>query len=221
MQDRYMTSYKHGDGWTAALVVRFNVFDWLGFQAEFNYIARNYAFDRQDTSFTRYAQSAITKHYIDFPLLANLSYLFPGSGGTAGTPHEGFRMFTNLGGWVGVWVASHQKSSEAALSNPSYFDVPKGTFKADAKNGTFDENIDISNTDSFNRFDGGLIAGVGVQYDYHRFKVFAEWRNYFSMTDMAKSAPDVPHVPSINWWNWTVTVGLMINSGIFTGGTQW
>jgi hypothetical protein len=74
---------------------------------------------------------------------------------------------------------------------------------------TFDEKRD-------NRFDGGFLAGFGVQFDLKAFGVFVECRYNYSFSDLQKQYQEHGFTPQKNG-TWSIQAGILINPGLFGG----
>jgi hypothetical protein len=212
---RLYKSYSPGSGWTAGIFGRYQLFNWLGFQAGASWITKAYSWERTGAYANFPDCNAFTNSFVDFPLLINLSVRVPNTG----SDDDGLRAFINGGGWLGVWVLSIEKGKISNRSNyQSYLTHPEVIRETlvDSFNGrrSFDTQRD-------NRFDGGLIIGAGLQYDIKYVSIFAEWRYEYSLTDMAKNYEKEAYVPNMND-TWTLRAGILIH--IFrkkmTGGTK-
>jgi hypothetical protein len=174
--NRAFTTYENGDGFAAAIPVRYQVNSWFALQAEFQFVQKNYVWERTGP-FSR-IYSEVTNSFIDFPLMAQFSF-----GG------QKLRGFVNAGGFLGVWVDSRRKGTERTTSvdywNPDeiyYYD--------------YDEKMDFD-TRRDNRFDAGLLLGGGVQYALKPCTFFIEGRYNFGLTDLQKKYA-YEMVPRIN-----------------------
>jgi hypothetical protein len=210
---RLYKKYHNGNGWTIGLLGRYQLFNWLGFQAEAQYITRAYSWNRTGAMSNYPDCNTITNSFVDFPLLVNLSWLIPHTGRVQ---KEGLRVFVNGGGWVGVWVLSREKGKETNESlYPSNIGSPAGVFNHIPSTSFNHKKKFDSKTDQ--RFDGGLIIGTGLQYDLKDISFFAEWRYNYSLTDMAKHYEAHNHIPYMNN-NWVISAGILINSSLFGRG---
>jgi hypothetical protein len=191
-----------GEGWTAGLIARYQVFNWLGVQVEPAYITKNYA--TRWTGIHKFmGKNSTTNGFVEFPLLANLSI-------GAGDDNARLRLFVNAGFFMGAWVYSREKGVAPVLENayPGYEQINADTWEYDTPY-TFDEKRD-------NRFDGGFLAGFGVQFDLKAFGVFAECRYNYSFSDLQKQYQEHSFAPQKND-TWSVQAGLLINPGLFGG----
>jgi hypothetical protein len=186
-------TYESGYGWTIGVPVRFQIFDWLAVQAEPVFITKNYGYYSPVFGTDYFNQT--TNSFVDFPVLVNLSVPLPGI--------NGLRLFVNGGFFLGVWVTSHENGRTLSLSDP------RGAYYEYDEDYEFDERRD-------SRFDGGLTAGAGVQYEFRWFGVFAEWRYNYSLSDLQKPYQKQDFSPLMND-TWTVQLGIMINPGKIGG----
>ncbi|MDR1374467.1 MAG: PorT family protein [Treponema sp.] len=184
--------WENGHGFIAAIPARFQIFNWLALQMEAVFITKNYQYYYH--SFGHRPYNETTNIFIDFPVLVNLSIRPAGV--------RGLRLFVNGGVFLGLWAASHEKGENrtAASDKPIY--RYNGWYQ-------FDKRRD-------NRFDYGLAAGLGVQYDIRWFGVSTEWRYYHSLSDLQKAYQyNLP--PQMNS-TWTIQFGILINPGKIGGG---
>jgi hypothetical protein len=191
----YFKKYEAGHGLTIALPLRFFVFNWAAVQAEPAFIAKNYTV-RQTGEYAGALNlyDEYTNSFVDFPLM--LHFELP-------VMQSGVSVFANGGGYAGFWAASHRKGraiTMTAVQTLADWAVDYDEYYA------FDERYD-------NRFDAGLLLGLGVQYDFKPVSVFVEWRYNYSLTDLHKQMQR-NQVPSMND-TWTVHAGVLFNSNIF------
>jgi hypothetical protein len=192
----YFKSYEAGHGWTLALPVRFSVFNWLAVQVEAAFITKNYTV-RQTGEYAGELNlyDEYTNSFVDFPLM--LHFELP-------LMRSGVSFFANGGGYLGVWAASHRKGRAITLTTVTARSDKALDYDEDY---TFDEAYD-------NRFDAGLLLGLGVQYNFKPVSVFVEWRYNYSLTDLHKPMQR-NQIPYMND-TWTVHAGVLFNSNIFT-----
>jgi hypothetical protein len=191
--------WQSGDGWTIGLPVRFQIFNWLGVQVEPTFITKNYGYSLLFLG-TDYANET-TNSFVDFPVMANFS-LPLGLGG--------LRLFANAGFFLGYWVASHEKGKNIPLDQT--MSDPLGTYYEYDEDYQFDDRRD-------SRFDGGLVAGAGLEYRFRRFSVFTEWRLNYSLSDLQKPYMKHDFPPQMND-TWTLHLGILINPGAILGGNR-
>jgi hypothetical protein len=195
-------AWDSGEGWTAGLIARYQIFNWLGVQAEPSYITKNYT-TRWTGDYEHLGKNTTTNGFVEFPFMANLSI------GLIGNDNARLRLFVNAGFFMGAWVYSREQGMAPILqdTNPLYgtstdtsaYDTPY----------TFDERRD-------NRFDAGFLAGFGAQFDFKAFSVFAECRFNYAFTDLQKQYQKYDFAPQMND-TWSVQAGILINPGLFGG----
>jgi hypothetical protein len=136
-----------------------------------------------------------TNSFVDFPLM--LHFELP-------LMRSGVSLFASGGGYLGFWAASQRKGRAITQTT----DTIGGIYAVD-----YDEDYAFDEADD-NRFDAGLLLGLGVQYDFKPASVFVEWRYNYSLTDLHKPMQR-NQVPYMND-TWTIHAGVLFNSNIFT-----
>jgi hypothetical protein len=196
-------AWEGAGGWTIGLPVRYQIFNWLGVQAEPSYITKNYT-TRWTGDYKDLGENTTTNGFVEVPLLANLSI------GLVGNDNARLRLFANAGFFMGVWVYSREQGMAPILAdaNPLY-GTATAAYEYDTLY-TFDERRD-------NRFDAGFLAGFGAQFDVKAFSVFAEGRYNYAFTDLQKQYQKYDFAPQMND-TWSVQAGILINPGLFGGG---
>jgi hypothetical protein len=197
---RAFTEYKDGDGFTIGLPVRYQFFDWFALQTAFQYIQKNHALVR--TGLNDAIHSEWTNSFVEVPLVANFSF---GS--------KNLRGFLNTGGYIGFWADSHIKGAALNVSENAY-DLEKIHYESYDEQAPWDDRRD-------NRFEAGLLAGIGVQYAISACTFYAEGRFNYGLTDLQKDYM-LQKVPRIND-TITIQAGVLFNSAIFsvfTGGKK-
>lgn len=182
--------WENGHGWTFGILARFQIFNWLALQTEAVFITKNYGYYYRPFGYKMYNDTA--NSFVEFPLMLNLSIRPAGRGLLAG-----LRLYANAGGFLGVWAASHEKGRGLSVmsDNPAYlYD----------KDYEFDDRRD-------NRFEYGLAAGLGVQYEISRTSVFVECRYNHGLSDLQKTY-QYKLAPQMNS-TWTVQAGFLVNPG--------
>jgi len=198
--ERPYTEYKNGRGFEIALPVRYQVNRWFAVQTEIQYIQKNYTMQRSGEYDWMYNET--TNSFIDFPLMAHFS---------AGW--DKFRFFANVGAYAGVWIHNRRKGTIAESTydpfHPDYNppDITNYYYKHN-----YDEKMEFdSRRDA--RFDGGLLAGIGVQYALPACTFFAEGRFNYGLTDLQQNYGH--HMfPRMNS-TFNVRLGAMLNIDIF------
>jgi len=185
----YFMVNEPGNGFTIGIPVRFNIFTWLAVQAEATFITKNYTM-RQigwgGRGLNLYDQH--TNSFVNFPLMLHFSLQ---------VMESPLSLFANAGGSMGVWAASRRQGKAVSFSTPD------GVHVYDERR-AFDHRFD-------NRFDAGLLLGLGVQYDLRALILFAEWRYSHGLTDLRKNMQR-NQVPNIND-TWTIHAGVLLNAG--------
>jgi hypothetical protein len=186
-------TWESGHGLTIGLPVRFQIFNWLAVQVEPTFISKNYGYSLLLQGTDYYNQTI--NSFVDLPVLVNLSVPLAGI--------NGLRLLVNGGFFLGVWVASHQEGRTHPLNQTNA--DPSGLFYEYDEDYQFDDRQD-------NRFDGGITAGVGIQYERGGFSVFTEGRYHYSLSDLQKPYQTQDVSPLMND-TWTLQIGVLINVG--------
>ena len=197
--ERPFTELQNGHGFEAAIPIRYRVNSWLAFQGEIQYIQKNYTVQR--TGHLSQLYNTVTNHFIDFPIMANFSF-----GG------EKLRVFANLGAYVGVWIYSRQKGTIAA-SSYNYFELgPDEDSRYYYYYHDYDEKVEFDPRRDA-RFDGGLLAGIGVQYAIPACTFLIEGRYNYGLTDLQQNY-GYYMLPKMNS-TFNVRLGVLLNMNIF------
>jgi len=195
----YYTSFH---GWTVGIPLRFQIFNWLGVQAEFSYTAKNYYYYINNAGGGKKEEAFNINHFLDFPVMANLSY---------GFYHDKLHVFTNLGAFLGFWAAGQVFGT---FSNPNFNTWAK-LDTSSAAPADIDDDDDSYEFDDRrdNRFDAGLLAGLGLQYDTKRLHWTIECRYNFSLTNLNKRySPVSPYKKNSTF---QVQIGVMFDKNTF------
>jgi hypothetical protein len=163
---RAFTEYKNGDGFEISVPIRCQVTPWFSLQAEIQYIQKNYIWSRTEQYSRIYTET--TNSFIDFPLMAQFFF---------GGPR--LRGFLNAGGYIGFWAAGQRNGTEREYTVYA-FDIDNSSFYYD-----FDEEYEF-NKERDNRFDAGLLLGIGLQYELKPCVIFIEGRFNYGLTDLQK-----------------------------------
>jgi hypothetical protein len=205
--EQYRTGEKWegAGGWTVGLAARYQIFNWLAVHVEPSYTTKNYTWTgglkARGAHYTDFNNT--TNGFVDFPLLANLSAGY-------GSPERRIRVFANVGFFIGVWAYGNEQGETLILENTSpLFGTIDPLYAYDVAY-EFDERRD-------NRFDGGLLFGLGVQFDVRAFSFIAECRYSYSLSDLQKKYQAVDFSPLMND-TWIVQAGVLFNPGVFFGG---
>jgi hypothetical protein len=162
---RSFTEYKNGYGYVIGVPVGYNVKDWLSVFLEPSVIAKSYSLVR--TGIFVGNKQSWRNTYLQFPAMAQFSF-----GGK-------LRGFVNLGGYMGWWFGS-RTWGKYRESTSNIDDIRRDYFHE------FDERVEF-NKERDNRFDGGLLAGLGLKYDLTQWTFFVEARYSYSLCDMQKN----------------------------------
>lgn len=155
----YNRDYQPGSGFAIGVPVQYSFYDWLAVRVEPTFINKNYKWERV-IGVSVMDVSAYTNSYIDLPIMAKFS-LKKGK----------FSGFVNLGGYVGMWASSYVSCYYTQFLSPY-----------SQYNGFVDFN-----SESDNRFDAGLLIGLGLEYEISdRISCFAEGRLMWGLTDLQK-----------------------------------
>jgi hypothetical protein len=182
--------WENGHGWTAGLLLRFQIFNWLAAQTEAVFITKNHSYYYH--IFANKLYNYTTNSFVELPVLLNIS-ISPTGGGWA----TSLRLYVIGGGFLGVWAASHEKGRNIS---PSY---KTPTYQ-------YDKDYDFDNRRD-NRFEYGLVVGLGAQYEINMASIFAECRYNHGLSDLQYTY-QYKLVPQMNS-TWTVLLGFLINPG--------
>jgi hypothetical protein len=193
--------WRSGDGWTAGARVRYSVFNWFSVQVEAAYITKNYSWKTNVGAITgtgSYAsyvpvfnkmQDATTNGFLEFPITANFSLpIFMRA-------NYAVKLYACIGVWLGAWLAGRDNYAFVNLANNNQVTSVDAAYK-------FDSSRD-------NRFDSGLIAGSGLEFDWRYLGFFTEFRYNYGFTDLQKRYAEYGFVPHIND-TWTLCAGIML-----------
>lgn len=159
----YDRNYKSYGGFTVGVPVRYEFKDWFALQADLSYMQKNYHITRSDMYSEIYSKTF--NGFVELPVYAKFSF-----GGRK------LRGFLNLGAYSGVWVSRREKGGNYSVSEKKVIE--------------YDESVPFDSRRD-NRFDGGLLIGIGLQYGItDRIEVFAEGRYYYGLTDLQRNYMD-------------------------------
>jgi len=186
--EAYHFKYEAFHGWAINIPARFQIFNWLGVQAEFSYTARNYACKWTPPGPSGESSQYMTytiNHFIDFPVMANLSCGFPG---------KKLYVFMNIGFFAGVWAAGQVAGSTFNHNTNVWDNLNNGRTASMSTGYVFYENYEFDKRRD-SRFDGGFLAGTGLRYKYtSRLSFFTECRYNLSFTSMRKHSSNQPYM---------------------------
>lgn len=156
----YMTDYQWDDRWGVTLGVmgQYDVNDWLGLRAEFDWTQKNYRLTRQFFSEVDYKY---VNNYLQLPVMASFSF-----------GAERLRGFCNAGVYGGYWLTSGREGMDFnSFTGKAY------EFSEDLK---FNDERD-------QRLDFGFVGGMGVEYRFgQHWAAQAEVRYYYSTVSTQK-----------------------------------
>jgi hypothetical protein len=192
--NRALTEYNDGPGFEISVPVRYRFASWFALQAEIQYIQKNYIWNRTEQYGRIYTKNI--NSFIDIPLMAHFSF---------GGPR--LRGFLNAGGYIGFWAAGRRKGTEREYT-VNVFDIDNSSFYYD-----FKEKYEFNKTRD-NRFDAGLLAGIGMQYELEPCVIFIEGRFNYGLTDLQKDY-QYGLIPRIND-TVAVQIGVLFNQKMLT-----
>ena len=159
MDRQYMSDYHYNDRWgiTMGITGQYDFNSWLGVRADLNWTQKNYRVQRDRVTM----DYKYTNNYLLLPVMASFSF-----GG------QKVRGFCNLGVYGGYWLSSNYDGVDYNAIAQASFDV-KG-------------HVDF-NSDRDQRWDCGLVGGLGVEYRFApHWGVQVEARYYYSTTSVQK-----------------------------------
>lgn len=162
----YDRNYNALGGFTVGIPVQYEFVNWFALQADLSYTQKNYASHR--SSMYKDVHSDTKNGFMQLPVYAHFSF-----GG------EKLRGFINVGAYVGYWASSNTMGDQS-----QYFYLPNIEDKAPYH---FNENVPFDSRRD-NRFDGGLMTGLGLQYQLTPgIRLLIEGRYYRGLTDLQKN----------------------------------
>ncbi len=158
----YNREYLSRDGYAIAVPVKYAFNDWFALQGELGYTTKNYAWQREIPYFAMSEYEEYTNGYLQIPIMAHLNF-----------GNERIRGFVNLGAYMGAWLNGYVEGQLCEISYMTLVDV---------------EQKYEFNSQRDNRFDGGLVAGLGAQYNVSPLvSIFAEARLVYALSDTQKN----------------------------------
>lgn len=168
----YDRHYNPRGGFAIGVPVQYGFNGWLAVQAEVDYVQKNYELER--TGFFHQLGERLTNHYLSVPVFARFSF-----GG------ERLRGYLDAGFYAGGWLAARREGTTFSMFSSTYDPNPDAygdlteLYDYDEKY-EFDSRLD-------NRFEGGTLIGVGVEYAVtSTWAVQAGCKYYHSLTDTQK-----------------------------------
>lgn len=159
----YNREYLSEEGFAVAIPVQYAFNDWFSLRSEVGYVTKNYSWEREVTILSQVEAERYTNGYLQIPIMGSVSF-----GG------DRLRGFVNGGAYVGAWLNSSV--------NSLLYDIFSGVFVlANGSEYEFNKERD-------NRFDWGVIAGLGVEYlVMPKMSLFAEGRLLYGLSDTQKN----------------------------------
>jgi hypothetical protein len=189
--NRAFSQYERGHGFEISIPGRYRFTNWFALQAELQYIQKNYTLSRDGNYEGIYMD--VTNSFIDIPVMANFS-----------VGNSKVRGFLNAGAFCGFWVNSHRQGRAFESTHDNW--DPAKTYYYD-----YDETVGFE-SERDNRFDAGLLLGIGVQYDWKPVTFFVEGRFNYGLTDLQKDYM-YKQLPRIND-SVVITLGVLFNHEI-------
>ena len=186
-QYAYDLRYKGASGWNAGIWGQYLFKEWIGVRADLEWLSRGHKLSRaqEDVKSLRMNQR---DGYLTLPITAT----FRVGGGK-------WHGYANLGGFVGYWATSYADGHDISLSQPGTNDFLMADISGKR---SLDSRRD-------NRFDAGLVGGIGVEYEFANGWILGvEGRYYYSLTSRTKDYMQHFYNPV---YNNTFTLGLTLS----------
>ncbi|MDR0365003.1 MAG: PorT family protein [Bacteroidales bacterium] len=154
------TNYKNESGFSFAIPLRYEFFHWLAVQADPGLISKNYKIVHNaylDGNTYNIYNNAFINKYLQLPVMAHLSI-----GG------QKLRIFLNAGGFIGYQVGARLEGVNIIIAYYRY-----------------DEKYEFDSRKD-NRFEYGILGGLGVKYNTKSWTLFAEGRFHYGLSDLQK-----------------------------------
>ncbi len=162
----YDRHYDALGGFTVGVPVQYEFANWFALQADLSYTQKNYALYRSGT----YAdvRSETRNGFMQLPVYTHFSF-----------GEEKLRGFINAGAYMGYWIASRTEGAQFQY----FYQIIDSNAQAPFH---FDEKVPFDNRRD-NRFDGGLMTGLGIQYQLTPYiQLVVEGRYYRGLSDLQK-----------------------------------
>lgn len=176
----YDFRYDGRSGFTVGVPVEYGILDWLAVRADLTYLQKGYKMHRgyNETFQNRSDQ------YLSLPMMARFSF-----------GDDKLKGFLHVGGYVGYWLKSHLKGCEISNS----FNTDEVLNEEEGKIFyPYDKEYSF-NSQRDNRFDAGLVGGVGVCYRVlPQLEVEMEGRCYYGLTSTTKNYMEYSKQPRYN-----------------------
>ena len=167
--------YLKNSGATFGATVKYNFTNWLVARADLLWIQKNYKMNRTANNSASILNSDYTNNYFSMPIMAQVQFGYR------------FKVFAYFGGYVGYWMSGKRSGQTYSMDYLLYNDDNATQYTDETWE--FDSRRD-------NRFDVGLVYGIGVSLNvYDNFVVSAEGRYYYGLTDIQKNYMQnrIPH----------------------------
>lgn len=170
------TNYEGMHGWNIGIPVGYRFFDWLTLQTAPTYIQKNYDIVR--TGFFTGVYQKNYNTYLQLPLSLRFSF-----GG------KELRGFVDAGGYAAYWKSSRIQGVEANILNEvdtAFYTVNPTSILGENNGYSYNQSYTFNSTKD-NRFEFGLIGGLGVSYElFETYTFYLEGRYFRAMTDQEK-----------------------------------
>ncbi|MFR9651803.1 MAG: outer membrane beta-barrel protein [Rikenellaceae bacterium] len=153
----YDREYQTASGFSVAIPVQYDFKEWFSVKVEPSYMKKNYTDYRQSLG----AEITSKNGFLQLPAMAQFSV-----GG------EKLRGYTSLGAYIGYWSGGSTQGE--------YYNIFSGRMDFITAEYEFNSTRD-------NRFDGGVLCGLGIEYLVcNNIYINAETRLLYGLTDMQK-----------------------------------
>lgn len=169
-QYQYDWRYKDVKGLTMGLMGQYQLNDWFGLRADFNFTQKDYRQYRtgnaKDEDYTHH------NNYLQLPVMASFSF-----------GAERLRGFLNLGVYGAYWTDGSICGTTADIT----FGSPLDDHDEDEVTSAPVDQDYTFNSERDNRMELGAVAGLGVEYRFNsHWSLQAEARMYYSLTSTTK-----------------------------------
>lgn len=164
---RENTAYVNGHGFSVSTHILYQINSHLGLESGMTYAARPYGWSHWNTygDETERQRLVVDNYFLEFPLSLYLMF-----------GNEAITATLSIGGYAGIWMASHQEgeiNSFFYASDGHVINIP------------FDEWVQFSDVRD-NRLDGGLLVRSGIVVETGGFNLFFHGSFQLSLTDLSK-----------------------------------
>lgn len=166
---RVSTQYEPSTGFSIGIPVRYSVNRWLAFQAEPQFIQKNYQLSR--TGFYEGIYQISTNQYLQLPVMSHFAF--------GGSQLKGF---LNLGGYAAYWAASRIEGVTPNIDNQTGDEWAVSRLLELYPAQYFNESY-VFDGRKDRRLEIGWLVGAGLSYQAARYNFFAEGRYYQALSD--------------------------------------